>query len=258
MNPLSAIPQTLERVAARLAPTYRLRLAAGAHDVQAAQALRFEVFNLELDEGLVQSYDTGLDADPFDAVCDHLLVEDESSGAVIGTYRLQTGPRAAEHLGYYSEREFDFAPFEPLREQLVELGRACIHRDHRSFAVLNLLWKGIGDYARRRGGQVLIGCSSLTSQDPSVGAAAYRRLAPHLAPAALRTRPLAHFECSLEVVAAQPPRIPRLLSAYLAMGAAICGPPAIDREFRTIDFLTCVDLQSPAIVAMQQRGRFVV
>ena len=258
MNPLSAIPQSQERAATRLAPAYRLRLAAGAHDVQAAQALRFEVFNLELDEGLLQSYDTGLDADPFDAVCDHLLVEDQSNGTVVGTYRLQTGPRAAAGLGYYSEREFDFAAFEPLREHLVELGRACIHREHRSFAVLNLLWKGIGDYARRRGGRYLIGCSSITSQDPSVGAAAFQRLAPHLAPQPLRTHPRAHFQCSLDVVATQPPRIPRLLSAYLAAGAAICGPPAIDREFRTIDFLTCVDLQSPVIVAMQQRGRFIV
>ncbi len=118
-------------------------------DVRAAQALRFEVFNMELDEGLVQSYDTGLDVDPFDAVCDHLIVEDTLHGSVIGTYRLQTGRRAAEALGYYSEREFDFGPFEARRAQILELGRACIHREHRSFAVLNLLWKGIAGYAQR-------------------------------------------------------------------------------------------------------------
>jgi putative hemolysin len=81
---------------------------------------------------------------------------------------------------------------------------------------------------------------------------------PHLAPLPLRTVPLPAFECALECVASEPPGIPRLLSAYLAMGAAICGPPAIDREFRTIDFLTCVDLRSPAIVAMQRRGRYRV
>lgn len=258
MNPMSFGSERLQSLLPQRAAAYRLRLASSAQDVKAAQALRFEVFNLELDEGLVQSYDTGLDADPFDAVCDHLLVEEASSGAVIGTYRLQTGSRAAAGIGYYSEREFDFAPFEALRSQLVELGRACIHREHRSFAVLNLLWKGIGDYALQRGCRYLIGCSSITSQDESVGAAAYQRLVPQLAAAGLRTRPRATFECSLAVVASQAPRIPRLLSAYLAMGAAICGPPAIDREFRTIDFLTCADLQSPAILAMQERGRFKV
>jgi len=243
---------------ATIGPVYRARLAASAADLQAAQALRFEVFNMELDEGLVQSYDTGLDADPFDTVCDHLIVEDEGQGSVIGTYRLQTGRRAGESLGYYSEREFDFGPFEAVRGQIVELGRACIHRDHRSFAVLNLLWKGIGTYAREHGARYLIGCSSLTSQDAAVGAAAYERLQTNLAPAAWRTRPVPRFACALDTLAVPAPRIPRLLSAYLAMGAAICGPPAIDREFRTIDFLTWADIESPCILAMQRRGRFVV
>ena len=242
----------------RPSPAYRARLAVTAADLQAAQALRFEVFNLELDEGLAQSYDTGLDADPFDGVCEHLIVEDTRDGAVVGTYRLQTGLRARAALGYYSEREFDFTPFEPMRAQILELGRACIHQKHRSFAVLNLLWKGIGVYARDQGARYLIGCSSFTTQDTAVGAAAYQRLAAHLVPQAWRTQPLPAFACPLLPVAAEAPRVPRLLSAYLAFGAGICGPPAIDREFRTVDFLTWIDVESPSVVAMQSRGRFVV
>jgi putative hemolysin len=81
---------------------------------------------------------------------------------------------------------------------------------------------------------------------------------PQLAPPAWRTLPVPAFACALDTVAAEAPRIPRLLAAYLALGAAICGPPAIDREFRTIDFLTWVDIESPNIVAMQRRGRFVI
>lgn len=242
----------------RAGPAYRARLAESAADVQAAQALRFEVFNMELDEGLVQSYDTGLDVDPFDAVCDHLIVEDAVQGTVLGTYRLQTGRMAARGIGYYSEREFDFRPFEARRAQILELGRACIHRKHRNFAVLNMLWKGVGAYAKDHGARFLIGCSSLTSQDSSVGAAAFEQLMPHLAPEVWRTLPLAPFTCALDGPAALAPRIPRLLSAYLAMGAAICGPPAIDQEFRTIDFLTWIDTESPTVLAMQQRGRFIV
>jgi putative hemolysin len=240
----------------RTGAEYRARLAHTPADLAATQALRFEVFNLELDEGLVHSYDSGLDVDPFDAVCAHLIVEDRSSGAVVGTYRMQTGPRAESGLGYYSEREFDFSPFEAQRSQILELGRACIHRQHRNFAVLNLLWKGIAAYARDRRARYLMGCSSLTSQDPAVGAAAYARLARHLAPAAWQTRPHPQFACALHDVAQEPAHIPRLLSAYLALGAAICGPPAIDREFRTIDFLTWIDVESPALLAMQRRGRF--
>jgi putative hemolysin len=242
----------------RPAPAYRARLATSAADLLAAQALRFEVFNLELDEGLVQSYDTGLDADPFDAVCDHLIVEDSNDGSVVGTYRLQTGARARSALGYYSEREFDFSPYEPLRAQILELGRACIHRQHRNFAVLNLLWKGIGSYAQEQGARYLIGCSSFTTQDAAVGAAAYERLSANLVPEPWRTQPVPAFACPLLPVAAEAPRIPRLLSAYLAFGAGICGPPAIDREFRTVDFLTWIDVESPSVVAMQARGRFVV
>jgi putative hemolysin len=239
-------------------PAYRARMAATATDLRAAQSLRFEVFNLELDEGLVQSYDTGLDADPFDSVCDHLIVEDTSDGAVVGTYRLQTGLHARAALGYYSEREFDFTPFEPMRAQMLELGRACIHQKHRSFAVLNMLWRGIGTYARDHGARYLVGCSSITTQDPAVGAAAYQRLTPNLVPAGWRTQPVAAFACPLLPMAPEAPRIPRLLSAYLAFGAGICGPPAIDREFRTVDFLTWLDVESPSVVAMQSRGRFVV
>ncbi len=255
----ASTPQLLDHAGPQpaLPPIYRARLAVTAGDVNAAQALRFDVFNLELDEGLVQSYDTGLDADVFDAVCEHLIVDDTTTGQVVGTYRLQTGQRAGQALGYYSEREFDFAPFEPMRAQMLELGRACIHRRHRNFTVLNLLWKGIAAYAREHGARYLVGCSSLTSQDPAVGAAAYRQLAPHLAPAAWRTQPQPRYRCEPGAAGdtASVP-IPRLLSAYLALGAAICGPAAIDAEFRTLDFLTWLDIESPSVVAMQRRGRF--
>jgi putative hemolysin len=236
---------------------YRVALASSVDDVRLAQALRFQVFNVELDEGLVQSFDSGLDADPFDTVCDHLLVVDDAEGQVVGTYRLQTGPRARAGLGYYSEREFDFAPFEHERARILELGRACIDRRHRNFAVLNLLWRGIAAYAQERGARYLVGCSSLTSQDESAGASAWRQLADHEAPAAWRTTPRPAFACALDAPAATAPRIPRLLSAYLALGARVCGPPAIDREFRTIDFLTWLDIQSPALRAMRARGRFL-
>jgi putative hemolysin len=255
-NPLTPTPHAASS-SARLAPAYRVRLASCPADVQAAQALRFEVFNLELDEGLAQSYDTGLDVDPFDEICDHLLVEDLHGGGVVGTYRMQTGLRAGAARGYYSEREFDFAPFKAARPQILELGRACIHERHRHFAVLNLLWKGIAAYARDHGVRYLVGCSSLTSQDAGIGWAAYGALAPHLAPTEWRTQPQAAFACPRPEPAAPAPRIPRLLSAYLALGAAICGPPAIDREFRTIDFLTWLDLHAPGVMALQSRGRFI-
>lgn len=235
-------------------PAYRARLAESAADLRAAQALRFEVFNLELHEGLAESWCTGLDADPFDAQCDHLLVLD-AHDHVVGTYRMQTGRQAREGCGWYGEREFDFSPFEAERDRILELGRACIHREHRNFAVLNLLWKGIAAHAQRQGARYLLGCSSLTTRCPAEGLAAWAQLQPALAAPAWRTQPHAALRCEGEAAAAAP-RIPRLLTAYLALGAKICAPPALDREFGTVDFLTCLDVASEGIVALQQRGRF--
>jgi putative hemolysin len=250
-------PEPVRHSDAATAPTsaYRVRLAHSAADLRAAQRLRFEVFNLELDEGLAASYDTGLDADAFDAVCDHLIVEDTLSGDVVGTYRLQTGVRAREALGYYCEREFDLAPFEAERARIAELGRACIAARHRRIAVINLLWGGIADWAAGHGVRYLIGCSSFTSQDEGVGAAAWCALAPALAPPTWRTAPVAAFRCALEHPASVPVAIPKLLGAYLALGAKVCGPPAIDREFRTIDLLTWMDLDALRPAGLRRRGR---
>lgn len=224
---------------------YALRLARNQDEIRAAQVLRFEVFNLELNEGLPQSYVRGFDEDPFDAVCDHLLVEHLPSRGVIGTYRLQTGLSAGKNLGYYCAQEFEFAAYETLRGEMVEVGRACVHRQHRNLVVLGMLWKGIADYARSHGGRYLFGCSSITSQDPAAGASAYADLCrKHLAEPEWRTRPLAAYDCSLNQLAAEPVPIPKLLRAYLTLGAKICGPPALDRQFQTIDFLTMLDLEA--------------
>lgn len=233
---------------------YAVRLARTEVDVRAAQSLRFQVFNLELNEGLAESYTTGLDTDHFDAACDHLLVEHTPSNCIVGTYRLQTGMNAAKHLGYYCAQEFQFDVFEPLRAELVELGRACVQRQHRNLIVLGLLWKGIADYAMERGGRYLIGCSSLTSQDPATGASAYTEMCrkKNLAAAAWQTRPRPEFECPLDRLSDEEIKIPKLLRAYLALGAKICGPPALDRQFRTIDFLTLLDLQAMPAAAKER------
>jgi len=222
---------------------YSVRLAESTEDVRAAQALRFAVFNLELGQGLGESHASGLDADAFDTVCDHLLAERTDTGETIGTYRLQTGVQAGAQLGYYCAQEFDLTPFEPYRDEIVELGRACIHRDHRSRGVLGLLWNAVARHTHHRRGRWLIGCSSLTSQDPAMGAAAFQVLSRrYLAPAEFRTLPLPGMACPMDRVAPVPPKIPGLLAAYLALGAKICAPPVIDREFGTIDFLTVLDL----------------
>ena len=235
---------------------YRTRLAMTMDEVRAAQALRFKVFNLELHEGLEESFTTGRDEDRYDPVCDHLLVEHVPTGRIVGTYRLQSGRNAAARLGYYCAQEFEFEVFEPLRDEMVELGRACVDMEHRNLVVLGLLWKGIAEYAEERGARYLIGCSSITSQDAAVGASAYSELCRrHLAPLPWRTRPRAEYDCPMDRLAEEAPKIPKLLRAYLGLGAKICGRPALDRNFKTIDFLTMLDLQAlPRLVRQRFMG----
>jgi putative hemolysin len=254
---------------------YRLRLAETVEDRLAACRLRFKVFNIELGEGLESSYQTGLDTDRFDPICEHLLVEDKlednPARRIVGTYRMQSGVNAGRKLGYYSEQEFSFAAYEPLRTGILELGRASIDREHRTPEVLTLLWRGISQYATNMGLRYLIGCSSLTSKDPAEGWQMYRQLEHYRVSPEFETTPTASYACPCEQEGAHaqpslrqpnqltspgptPVKVPKLLKTYLAIGARIAGPPAWDREFGTIDFLTMLDLR---LLSASARNRFL-
>lgn len=260
---------------------YRLRLAETVQDRDAACRLRFRVFNLELGEGLESSYETGMDTDHFDLFCEHLLVEDKleenPARRVVGTYRMQSGETAERNLGYYSEQEFDFSPYEPLRAGILELGRASIDGAHRTPEVLTLLWRGIAQYACGMGLRYLVGCSSLNSQDPAEGWQMYGQLDAYRVAAEFETRVTAEYACptehegrnaqqkagthsldkasqTLKADATAQVKVPRLLRTYLALGARIAAPPAWDRGFGTIDFLTLLDLKALTPAA---RNRFL-
>lgn len=235
---------------------YQIRLAQSLTEREAACRLRFRVFNIELGEGLISSYSTGMDQDHFDLFCDHLIVEDRSRGEIVGTYRMQSGITARRHLGYYSAQEFDFLPYEPIRDQVLELGRASIDRDHRSSEVLTLLWRGIAQYSQFYGLRYLIGCSSLTSQDPQAGWGMYSQLSEFLVSPEFRTAPLARYELPPVTASSKVEiKIPKLIKTYIAVGAKICSTPAWDREFGTIDFLTLLDL---AHLTPAARNRFLL
>ena len=169
---------------------------------------------------------------------------------------MQSGPAAARNLGYYSEQEFDFSPFASFRDEVLELGRASIDREHRTSEVLTLLWRGIAQFARHYRLRYLIGCSSLNSRDPQEGWSLYRQLEPFLAESVFRTHPTPSYGLPPGDAACGVPevKVPRLLKTYIAVGARICGAPAWDREFGTIDFLTLLDL---AQLSPAARNRFL-
>jgi len=228
---------------------YVLRFARSHEDLDAVQRLRFEVFNLELQEGLDTSHETGRDMDHFDPVCHHLMVLEKATGEVVGCYRMQTSEMAAQNLGFYTQTEFVLDGFPAsVIDNSMEIGRACVAKAHRSTQVLFLLWKGLALYVTANRCRFLFGCSSLTSQDPEEGKAFMDHLVfhDHLHPI-YQIQPQPGFECyptDMANVAKRKVRVPPLFRIYLRHGAKVCGPPAIDREFRTIDFLVLFDVDS--------------
>ncbi|MEU2183467.1 GNAT family N-acetyltransferase, partial [Streptomyces thermolilacinus] len=183
MTTTTPAPVTSAPPAQAPAPRYRVSLAREQDDVRAAQRLRHLVFAGELGARL-DGPEPGLDSDAFDAYCDHLLVRDEATGEVVGTYRLLPPERARIAGRLYSDGEFDLGRLAPLRDDLVELGRSCVHPAHRNGAVISLIWSGIARYMARTGHNWLAGCCSLPLSDGGALAAATWDTvkAKHLAP----------------------------------------------------------------------------
>jgi len=248
----STYPVFAECLPGSLEPTghYEVRFATSPGELDAIQRLRFEVFNLEMGEGLEESYATGRDRDRFDPGCHHLMVIKEATQDVVGTYRIQTGSMAAAHAGYYSAEEFtlDSLPSEVV-DNAIEVGRASVAKSHRNRHVLYLLWRGLAAYMQHNRKRFLFGCCSLTSQDPAEGRRVMDYLAAgeHVHPS-FRVRPQPGWECYADdfrldpQAAAEPVDLPRLFKIYLRHGARVCGPPALDRHFKTIDYLVVLDV----------------
>jgi putative hemolysin len=225
------------------APRYSLLMTRNGADVEAAQRLRCQVFAGELGAHLGEGGRDGRDVDRFDEHCDHLVVRADRTGEIVGTYRMLPPERAVAAGGYYSETEFDLSALAELRPGLVEAGRACVHPDHRSGAVISLIWAGIARYLLLTGHSRLIGCASVPLADGGATAAGVWGLAQakHLSPPELRVRPWQPWDAWAAPQAARTV-IPPLLRGYLRLGAWVCGPPAHDPDFGVADLFILLPL----------------
>ncbi|MBW0112971.1 GNAT family N-acetyltransferase [Pseudonocardia sp. KRD-182] len=216
------------------ASRYSLLLTTDAAEVRAAQRLRHRVFAGELGARL-HSPEPGLDVDRFDAHCDHLVVREDATGEIVGTYRMLPPARARDAGGLYAEDEFALDALAPLRDSLVETGRSCVHPDHRDGAVINLVWAGIARYMLLTGHRWLIGCASVPLADGGALAAsvAARVRDGHLSPPDRRVTPHRPWTHDGPAVRAS---LPPLLRGYLRLGAQVCGAPAHDPDFGCADF----------------------
>lgn len=234
-------------------PRYSLLLSTDAELIYAAQRLRHDVFAAEPGFAFKRDgHSAGLDADRFDEYCDHLLVQDEATGELVGCYRMLPPPGAIAAGGLYTATEFDVTGLDALRPSLVEMGRAVVRSDHRNGAVVLLMWAGILAYLDRCGYDHVTGCVSVPTAGDADGPPGtqirgvrdfVRRR--HAAPQDFTVypyRPVVLDGKSLDDIA-PPARIsvPPLMRGYLRLGAQVCGEPAHDPDFGVGDFPALLD-----------------
>lgn len=208
-------------------------------EVRAAQRLRYQIFAEEMGARLSTPV-PGHDVDLFDNFCEHLLVRDEVTQQVIGTYRVLTPVQAKRVGSTYSDTEFDLTRLRSLRDRMVELGRSCVHPDYRHGGVIMALWGALAEFMTRNQLDTMIGCASIPMLhngvvSGDVAASIWHQVqATHLAPIEYHVRPrlplpIDQLDATLNV---EPPA---LIKGYLRLGAKVLGAPAWDPDFNSAD-----------------------
>ena len=223
--------------------TYLLKLAINEEDLKKVQLLRGKIF---YGERLSNKETDIFDADQFDDVCHHLMLICKKTKQIIGTYRIQNYDMASQGYGFYSSQEFDLnsIPLSILQSS-IEIGRACILPEYRQTRALFYLWKGLANYMLNNNKKYIFGCSSLYTQNSWEAACSYQYFEVNqLIHPTIKVHPKKEKKLTLTESEIQPSSkyIPFLLQKYLQIGSKICSLPAIDKEFKTIDFLTLLDI----------------
>src|SRR5262249_35731265 len=144
-------------------PRFFTQLATSTADVVEAQRLRYRVFAEEMGARLPDAA-LRLDRDRFDPYCEHLLVRGAGARAGVRTHRMLPAAQARKLGGFYADGEFELGAVRSLPD-LVEVGRACVHPDYRTGAVLGLLWAGLAGYLTAYGYAHVLGCASVAAGD---------------------------------------------------------------------------------------------
>ncbi len=223
---------------------YIAKLVETKEEFEAVLQLRFDVFKRE-----IAADETGSDLDEYDLRCEHLIVTEKKTGRAVGTYRLNTLETAISPSNFYAAQEFSIEdlPGEVL-ERAVELGRACIAKEHRNSRVLFLLWKVLANYLVARKKRYLFGCCSIFTQDGRKAAKVLQQLdEAGYTHDSLRVSPRPGKKIvpkGFDPSGMKPVELPPLVRIYLRVGCKVCGEPAVDREMRTVDYFVVFDLEN--------------
>ncbi|MBO0347213.1 GNAT family N-acetyltransferase [Roseibium limicola] len=235
-----------------------VRLARSAGEVKKAQRLRYEVFYEEMSAiADAQTLTSQRDSDPFDSICDHLLVIDHAKmkrnklgrlkPTIVGTYRLLRQDVAGAHGGFYSASEYDVQSLVDANpgKRFLELGRSCVLKPYRSKKTVELLWQGIWAYVLAHKIDVMIGCASFENTNPDLLAEPLSFLHHHArAPEDWRVSALPERHVEMNRVPAELldqkaalRQLPPLVKGYLRLGAYIGEGAVIDHQFGTTDVM---------------------
>lgn len=230
---------------------YVIKIIENGHELLDVLRLRYQVFYGEY----VEKTDlNGIDVDKFDVAFDHLAIIDKKTMKPVGTYRLNC---TKFNNKFYSEKEFKMESVTDLKGNKIELGRACVHPDHRNGATIAALWKGLGAYMSLTDSRYMFGCSSVHSDDTFQTALIHHWLGNggYLSREFSDVRPRGKFKdkklnAMLDKTAeerfamfreAAGNLVPALLLSYLKAGGTVCGKPAYDKSFKCYDYLTLID-----------------
>jgi putative hemolysin len=246
-----------------------VRLAESHDEIDAAQALRYQVFYQEMAaRPSPETAKSRRDVDDFDRYCDHLLVIDHSRGnaadAVVGTYRLLRREPAARAGRFYSASEYDISKLIAVPGEILELGRSCVDVGYRNRPTMQLLWRGISAYVFHHQVEVMFGCASLPGIDVQAHADTLAYLYYyHLAPPALRPRALDSLfvDMKLKPQTALDPRaslasLPPLVKGYLRLGGFVGDGAVIDDQFNTVD--VCIVVKTELVTEKYMRHYDIV
>lgn len=229
---------------------YAARIATTDTDIAATQRLRHLCF---------RGSGVGFDADDYDAVCTHILVEETRGGRLVCCFRLLPFDAGRDIDRSYSAQFYELSALEGFTGPMVEMGRFCIHPEYADPDILRVAWGAMTRFVDDEGVEMLFGCSSFKGTEAEAYLDTFALLKErHLAPKrwlprvkspnvfrfAQRLRRKPDAKRALQ-------GMPPLLRSYLLMGGWVSDHAVVDRDLGTMHVFT--GLEIGAIPAARKR-----
>lgn len=226
---------------------YKVGIANNEKEVDEVHKLRFDIFNTELDEGIKENEKIKRDIDKYDKYCKHLIVTTKDTNEIIATYRMHPSWEMNKDLGFYTSSQFDISSLKLEKGNNLEIGRACIKKDHRgSNLIILLLWLGIKEFCKQNNVENVFGVASIPKCNTKEISSLYNILKEKkLIDNNLKVISLIKVELIPNYTKDyRKDLFPSLLKAYIKMGAKIVGEPYYDPIFGCYDFFTILNMKT--------------